>query len=116
MIFTGCSTLVSRKPAANVLEKPIQRQYHEGEVLKYRIQMSHFYDGNLTSKYNAVATGVVKKDTQGSFSEEFQWTSISDDDKQAKLTETDNNFRQVLSLSPPFKLSIYKEKSNERIL
>lgn len=107
--FSGCSTLVSREPAANTLEKPIQRQYQEGEVLKYRIQMSHFYDGSLTSKYDAVATGVVKKDTQGSFSEEFQWTSISDDDKQAKFTETDNNFRQILSLSPPFKLSIPKE-------
>lgn len=111
-VFCSCSSLINREPATSVLEKPIQRKYIEGETLKYRILMSHVYDGKETSTYDSIATGIVRKDQQGSFFEEFQWTSILDEGVAVKFTKADKEFRQILSLSPPFKLAIPKELTN----
>jgi hypothetical protein len=67
--------------------------------------MTHSYDGSVTSTYDARAAGIVKHDGDGYF-EEFEWVSVVEDGTSVSLSPQAKQFRQVLSLAPPFRLSI----------
>jgi hypothetical protein len=107
-LLMSCSLSPSRDLAMDKQTSPFHRQYQDGEILKYRIQMTHTLDGVVTSTYDARALSIVKKDRDGYY-EEFQWTSVIDDGKKAPLTKIDKAFRQILSLVPPYRLSVPAE-------
>ena len=111
LMALGCSTLSGRSPAANDQPSPFERKYGDGETLNYRIQMTHTYDGTITSTYDAHAAGIVKSDDKD-FYEKFHWTSVIGDGNKITLSPAADNFRQVLSLVPPFRLSIPAELTN----
>ncbi len=107
-VVLGCASISNRSPALDSRANPFQRIYAYAEPLSCRIQMTHTYDGAVSSTYDARALGVVKSDDKGFF-EEFEWVSVTDDGHIVSLSPEAHKFRQVLSLIPPFKLSIPQE-------
>jgi hypothetical protein len=81
------------------------RHYLEGETLHYRMQGLN--QGNLkTIRYSVRADGVVKRNQSGSFVEKFRWSDLHVDKKAIPLSPESQEFREDLSLSPQYKLSV----------
>ncbi len=80
-------------------ESPLTRRYHEGERLSYRMTATN-RDRTGTTRYEATARGVVKRDNAGNFFEEYKWTDIVWNGAAFELPPASRAFRQVLSLSP----------------
>ena len=74
---------------------PFARRYRDGETLTY-----HMRGINDEWHYTADATGVVKKDAEGRYLEEFHWTRMSSNGKPVAMEPSMEAFRQVLSLDP----------------
>jgi hypothetical protein len=74
---------------------PLARHYREGEALTY--QMTAVNDA---WHYTADATGVVKKNTDGSYIEEFRWTGMTSNGQPVALAPSMATFRMQLSLDP----------------
>jgi hypothetical protein len=73
----------------------LERNYREGEMLVFRMTGSN--DGR---RYEARATGVVKRDPTGAFIEEYAWSHVTSNGIPLGLPPTSSTFRQVLSLDP----------------
>ena len=73
----------------------LSRHYDEGEKLAY-----HMSGSNQEWHYAIDANGVVKKDTNGKFYEEYAWTGMVSDNTTYSLPEASQKFRQTLSLEP----------------
>jgi len=71
------------------------RHYRAGETLVYRMKAVN--DGR---KYEARASGLVKKDTDGTWIEEYAWSNVVFDGVRLALSAASTDFRQVLSLDP----------------
>jgi hypothetical protein len=82
----------------------LARHYQEGETVFYRMTASN-RDRFKTLTYRADATGIVKKDASGKFVEEFTWSDIVFDDKPVDLPAI-RDFRQVLSMTPGYPMSV----------
>ena len=82
----------------------LTRHYQEGETVFYRMTASN-RDRFRTARYRADATGSVKRDASGRFVEEFQWSNFVFDDKPLELPAA-KDFRQLLSLSPGYPMSV----------
>ncbi len=81
------------------------RHYREGEVLHYTMQGKN--QGHLnTRRYNVRAQGVVNKNQSGIFIEQFRWSDLQVDNKPVPLSPVSQQFREDLSLSPGYRLSI----------
>jgi hypothetical protein len=78
---------------------PLARQYRQGEQLAYRMRASN-RDRVRNTTYAATARGVVKRDSAGTFCEEYQWSDIVWNGTAFDLPEANRAFRQVLSLAP----------------
>lgn len=78
---------------------PFVRQYRQGEQLAYRMRASN-RDRVRNTNYEATARGVVKRDSAGTFYEEYQWSDIVWNGTAFDLPEANRAFRQVLSLAP----------------
>lgn len=76
-------------------DAPLVRHYREGETLIYRMKGK-----NENWRYEVQASGVVKKDGDGNFTEEYAWSSLISDGNAVPLSAASLGFRQVLSLSP----------------
>jgi len=61
---------------------------------------------NQTWHYQTAANGVVKKDADGKFYEEYAWSGMISDGAAYSLPETSHKFRQKLSLEPDVSLSV----------
>jgi hypothetical protein len=85
-------------------QAPLSRRYREGEVVFYRMTATN-RDRFRTATYRADATGTVKKNASGLFIEEFTWSNFVFDDKPMELPAA-KDFRQILSLSPGYRLSM----------
>ncbi len=84
---------------------PLARRYQEGESVAYKMRATN--EGHLrTIRYAADAEGRVKRASSGGFIEEFRWTRISLNGQPVPLTVASQQFREDLSLSPEYKLSI----------
>lgn len=70
-----------------------QRSYNEGEILTYI--MTGLNDGVA---YTAMSEGLVKRNSQNSFFEEFSWTDLSVSGSKLVLSSDDLSFRHFLSL------------------
>jgi hypothetical protein len=88
-------------PATQTL---LTRNYQEGETVFYRMTASN-RDRFRTATYRADATGTVKRDAAGKFVEEFKWSNFVFDGKLLELPAA-KDFRQLLSLSPGYPLSM----------
>jgi hypothetical protein len=73
----------------------LHRSYREGEILRYRMTAA-----NEGRPYQAVATGAVKRTTDGKFFEEFSWSQVVWEDVPVSLTPASEQFRERLSLDP----------------
>lgn len=74
---------------------PLHRAYVEGQILRYRMK-----GVNESWHYSAEAAGIVKKDGNGAFYEEFSWSDMMTDRKPETLVASMAGYRQRLSLDP----------------
>jgi hypothetical protein len=75
----------------------LSRHYREGEILVYHMKGSNRGQSG-TTVYEAQATGVVKKNSDGKFIEECTWSNLVVNGAAVALSPAATNFRQVLSL------------------
>jgi hypothetical protein len=104
---TLCSQKIraSQEPGAAHPPLSLVRHYREGEALHYR--MGGINHGHLnTIRYAVRAQGVVKKNQSGIFIEESRWSDLQVDDSPIPLSPASQKFREDLSLSPQFRLSV----------
>jgi hypothetical protein len=105
-LVTGSFLAISLPGSSSAADAPslLTRQYKEGETIFYRMTASN-RDRHRTITYRADATAIVKKDAAGRFVEEFQWSNIAFDGKPIDLPAA-KDFRQVLSMSPGYPMSV----------
>src|SRR5882762_992012 len=73
----------------------LKRHYREGEKLTY------FMRGmNEAWRYEVRATGLVKRDSNGKYVEEYAWSNLTSNGTEILLPPASANFRQQLSLDP----------------
>ena len=87
-ICGGAAMVAGQVPAT--AHNPLQRQYHEGDALAYRMN-----GVNESWHYSMEADGLVKKDAGGAYYEEYRWSTIPSGGEAMMGT-----FRQRLSLDP----------------
>ncbi len=95
-IFLTCaeSVLLAAQPASGE-PNPLLRQYRDGERLTY-----HMKGTNETWHYQIQAEGVVKKDADGTYFEEYVWSHLISDDREAALSAGSTSLRQRVTLDP----------------
>ncbi|MGB8323966.1 MAG: hypothetical protein WCE52_13490 [Candidatus Acidiferrum sp.] len=71
------------------------RHYRTGEELVY-----HMEGTNDSWRYAIQANGIVKKDTDENFFEEYRWSGLRSNDQAIVLSPASLEFRQQLSLDP----------------
>jgi len=81
------------------------RRYREGEKIVYRMSATSQGKGSVTH-YEARADGEVKKDSAGTFFEEYAWSDLRINDERITLPPASQRFRQRLSLAPSFRPAI----------
>ena len=74
------------------------RRYREGEKLTY-----HMKGINENWHYEIQADGIVKKDSAGTYFEEYGWLNLISDSQKAALSSASLDFRQQLTLDPNHK-------------
>lgn len=74
---------------------PLVRRYAEGETLRYLMK-----GVNHGRHYEAVASGVVRRDANGRFLEEYTWSALVVNGGAVQLSPTSASFRQRVSLDP----------------
>ena len=92
-LFLASTLLAAQKTAE--AGSPLTRHYREGDALTY--QMTAVNDD---WHYTAEAAGIVKKNTDGSFIEEFRWTRMTSNGQPVALAPSMAAFRMQLSLDP----------------
>ena len=93
VVCGGAATLAGQ--AATQGHDPLQRQYHEGEALVYKMTAV-----NEAWHYAIQADGVVKKDATGAYYEEYRWSNMQSGGQPMQLSAETAAFRQRLSLDP----------------
>lgn len=78
----------------------LTRHHPGGEALSY-----HMNAVNEEWQYHINADGMVKKDENGRYFEEYRWSRFVSDGKPTELTPAGQQFRQILSLDPARGLS-----------
>jgi hypothetical protein len=83
----------------------LARHYELGEFIAY--QMHGVNQGRQrTVRYQARADGVVKKDANQNFFEEFAWSDLQVKGEPFMLSPASQQFRENLSLAPGFTLTV----------
>ena len=93
VVCGGAATLAGQ--VATQGHDPLQRQYHEGEALVYKMTAV-----NEAWHYAIQADGVVKKDATGAYYEEYRWSNMQSGGQPMQLSAETPAFRQHLSLDP----------------
>lgn len=84
---------------------PLVRRYRDGESTTYHMTASN-QDVHRDLKYEADAVGTVKKNTDGVFVEDFEWTGLVMNGKPVPLPTGKDAVHQVLSRDPAFRLGV----------
>jgi len=83
----------------------LKREYRDGETLAYHMKAVN--EGHLrTVRYEAEASVKVKEEPAGRFVESVAWTGLSVNGEMLVLTPASKEFREGLSLSPEYTLSV----------
>jgi hypothetical protein len=93
LIFGGVAMVAGQVSAP--VHSPLQRQYHEGETLIYKMN-----GVNEAWHYSIEADGVVKKDAGGAFYEEYRWSNMTSGGQAMALRPDADAFRQRITLDP----------------
>jgi hypothetical protein len=73
----------------------LKRHYHEGDKLTY-----HMKGMNEAWRYDAQADGLVKRDPDGKYFEEYGWSKLTSNSAAIPVPPAGRNFRQQVSLDP----------------
>src|SRR5580658_8176658 len=79
---------------------PLLRHYREGEKLSY-----HMKAVNENVHYEIQADGIVKKDSDGTYFEEYEWSKFVFNGQSVALSPSTLKFRQQLTLDSNHKNS-----------
>jgi hypothetical protein len=83
----------------------LKREYRDGEILAYHMKAVN--DGHLkTVRYEAEASAKVSEEPARRFIESVAWTGLIVNGEPLVLTPASQEFREALSLSPEFTLSV----------
>lgn len=83
----------------------LKREYRDGESIAYHMEAVN--EGHLrTVRYEAEASAKVSREHAGPFSESFAWTGLIVNGQPLVLTPASQQFRESLSLSPDYTLSV----------
>ena len=108
LVLLPGAPLKSASPSAGQIMAPrsaVRRSYREGESIGYTMQGLN--QGHLqTRRYQAQATGVVRKDVAGVFFEDLGWSDLSLNGAAFGLSPASTAFRERLSLDPDFRLAL----------
>lgn len=94
LLIIGGSAMVAGQVGITA-PNALLRHYHEGEKLTYRMK-----GVNENWRYDIQADGVVKKDSAGTFYEEYAWSKLVSDGEEVSLPSTTLKFRQQITLDP----------------
>jgi len=97
----GCPLLLAVAADQATVAEPFTwaRHYQDGEKLFYHLKATN--KGFLgTTSYEVDAVGVVKKDPNDRFFEEYGWTNLVVNTKKIALPAASSSYRQSLSLAP----------------
>jgi hypothetical protein len=94
VFICGGATMVAGQAPAPA-HNPLQRQYHEGETLIYRMN-----GVNEAWHYSIEADGVVKKDAGGAYHEEYRWSNMTSGGQPTALSAETPAYRQRITLDP----------------
>jgi len=89
----GSSLLVAQ--ALRTDNSVLRRHYREGEKLTY-----HMKGINEDWHYEIQADGIVKKDSAGTYFEEYRWSNLISNNQKTALSPASLDFRQQLTLDP----------------
>ena len=104
-VCLGAACAIPSVGAAQGDSSSLVRRYREGEKVFYRMTGTNQGKDDAIH-YEARATGVVRRDTDGTFYEELAWSGLRVNDARVPLSGRSMNFRERLSLSPSFRLAI----------
>lgn len=83
----------------------LTRRYQPGESIAYKMEgINESPQRNF--HYEAHATGLVKQNASGDFIEDVGWSDLRANGTPFALSPASQQFRQILSLAPSYKLSI----------
>jgi len=91
LILAGVTANLGQEAPAGLLA----RRYHDGEKLAY-----HMKGQNEQWSYQIQASGVVKRDANGRYVEEYAWSNLTSDGAPFKLNDATLKFHQLVSLDP----------------
>jgi hypothetical protein len=113
---TFCRLLVGGALLSGVLEMrgqvftephtvTLKREYRDGETITYHMKAVN--EGHLrTARYEAEASAQVRRKPSEPFSEDFAWSGLVVNGQTLVLTPESQQFREALSLSPEYTLSV----------
>jgi len=93
-LICGGSNLLAAQ-AVPTGQNPLLRRYREGEKLTY-----HMKGINEDRHYEIQADGVVKRDSDGTYFEEYRWSNLISDNQKTALSQATLELRQQLTLDP----------------
>jgi hypothetical protein len=108
LLALSCVTVTFSVPSVSPAQTDstwLIRRYREGEKLLYRMTATDHAKDRVTH-YEARAAGEVRKDSAGTFFEEYAWSDLRINDERVTLPPASLKFRQRLSLAPSYRLAI----------
>jgi len=93
--FADGALMVVGQATVAPAHRPLQRVYHEGDTLVYKMN-----GVNESWHYSIEGDGVVKKNPGGAFYEEFRWSNMTSGGQPMVLRADSDAYRQRLSLDP----------------
>jgi hypothetical protein len=96
-VLITISAIVAGQDVA-LSSNPLLRRYTDGQKLRY-----HMKGINENWHYEIQADGIVKKDSEGTYFEEYGWSHFISDGQAVTLSPSSLNFRQRLTLDPNHK-------------
>ncbi len=105
VLALSCLTLTCSVPPLSPAQTDstwLVRRYREGEKLLYRITATDQGRDRVTH-YEAQAAGEVRRDSAGTFFEEYAWSNLRVNDERVTLPPASLKFRERLSLAPSYR-------------
>ena len=101
----GAGQAVSQTDNPETADVKLTRVYVPGELIAYKM-LGVNESPQRTRRYEAHASGVVRRDDSGKFIEELGWSNLHVNDEAVALSAASEQFKETLSLDPSYKLSV----------
>lgn len=93
-VTQAAGNTTGNQPAA-ADHKLLSRRYQVGEVLTY-----HIKGINENRHYEIQADGIVRKDSEGTYFEDYRWSNLVSGNQKVALSPASLDFRQQVTLDP----------------